>query len=70
MLRCFRRNRDSSPEANQPFLISLTPNFSWVRVASGEVEPLQRFSTVAARTGQVEKTVETVGARAGLHPPN
>ena len=60
----------AAPEANQLSLISLTPNFSWVGVTSGELQPLQRFSTAAARTDQVEKTVETVGARAGPHPPN
>jgi hypothetical protein len=51
-------------------LISLTPNFSWVGIAPGELQPLQRFSPATTRTGLVEKTAEAVGVRAGQHPPN
>ena len=60
----------AAPEAHRPFPVSLTPNFSWVWIELEEAQPLQRFSTAAARTGQVEKAVETVGEGAGPHPPN
>jgi hypothetical protein len=60
----------TAPEANQPCLLSLTPNFSWVAVAPEELQPLQRSAPAAARTGQGKKTAEAVGARAGPQPPN
>jgi hypothetical protein len=66
----FGRIGMAAPEAHQPFPISLTPNFSWVWVELEESQPLQRFSTASAPTGQVEKTVETVGGGAGPHPPH
>src|ERR1019366_9049937 len=43
----------AAPGAHQPFPISLTPNFSWVWVEPGKPQPLQRFASAAARTGQV-----------------
>jgi hypothetical protein len=60
----------AAPETHQAFPISFTPNFSWVWVEPEEPQPLQRFSTAAARADQVERIVATVGGGASPQPPN
>ena len=60
----------AAPRRTSRFLVSLTPNFSWVGFAPGELQPLQRFALPGLSEPPLWKTAEAVGARASLHPPN